>query len=116
MEERVDFIPVDLGDNAFMLVEARVPESGEAEVASLEQTLDAVTDAVQKVGAGLVQAMKAVGPTKFNIELGFALTVKEGKLVALLVNGTATANIKVTLEWTRTAALAPAAAPAASTP
>ena len=102
---QVEVIPIELGDGLVLMAEARVPATaGESEIVSMDKTLDAVTDAVRRVGEGLVDAMKAIGPKKFTIQLGFDLTVKEGQLVALLVSGSGTASIKVTLEWERSAA------------
>jgi Trypsin-co-occurring domain 1 len=52
---------------------------------------------------GIAQAVRSglekVTPSKTTVELGIALAVKNGKLTGLVVEGNASASLKVTLEW-----------------
>ncbi len=45
--------------------------------------------------------MDAAKPDKMTAELGLKLAVKSGKLTGMLVEGSGTASLKVTLEWQR---------------
>ncbi len=46
-------------------------------------------------------ALKAISPDKFSVEFGVEVTLKAGKLLALLCNGEGKANLKITLEWSK---------------
>ncbi len=52
---------------------------------------------------GFAELLKSIwdkaGPTKATIEVGFEIAVKSGKLTAILVEGSGTASMKVTMEW-----------------
>ena len=48
-----------------------------------------------------MNTLDKVRPQKAKIEFGIEVAMKEGQLTALLVQGTATANLKITLEWER---------------
>jgi hypothetical protein len=58
-----------------------------------------VTNALEAIGKELASAMVAIGPQKASVELGLEVAFEAGKLVALIANGSAKANLKVTLEW-----------------
>jgi len=47
----------------------------------------------------MLAAIKRVAPKKASVEFGVEASIESGKLVALLCNGEATANLKITLEW-----------------
>jgi len=95
-------VPVRIGERT-VYVEA-VSLEDEEEVAARLFALDdfagsigAVTDAVvDGVSAGL----RKVRPNKVAVEFGCEIGVESGKLTAILVKGTAKANVKVTMEWT----------------
>jgi hypothetical protein len=60
-----------------------------------------VTQTVTKLAESLGEALKSASPTKAAIELGVEFGLKEGKLVALIARGDAKANLKITLEWSK---------------
>jgi hypothetical protein len=76
---------------------------GEEEVAAKEGGLsfDNVTKPIQKVAQEIAKVIKDVQPSKATVSLGFEVATSEGQLTALLVKGTATANLAVTLEWVK---------------
>ena len=55
-------------------------------------TLEGVT---QSIRSGLAKAR----PERMTVELGIDLAVKNGVLTAMLVDGEASASLRVTLEW-----------------
>jgi Trypsin-co-occurring domain 1 len=48
----------------------------------------------------IVGALEAAKPEKATVEFGIDVGVESGQLTSMLVKGTGTATIKVTLEWT----------------
>jgi hypothetical protein len=60
--------------------------------ASLGALTGSVTDAV-------LSGMRKIKPAKVAVEFGCEVGVESGQLTAILVKGTAKANLKVTLEW-----------------
>lgn len=58
-----------------------------------------VTNALEAMGRELAEALARIAPQKAKVELGLEVGFEAGKLVALIANGSAKANLKVTLEW-----------------
>jgi Trypsin-co-occurring domain 1 len=58
-----------------------------------------ITHALEAMGRELAGALAKVSPQKAKVELGLEVGLAAGKLVALIANGSAKANLKVTLEW-----------------
>jgi len=58
----------------------------------VSQTLEGIAQAVHS-------GVEKVTPSKTTVELGIELAVKNGKLTGLVVEGSAAASLKVTLEW-----------------
>jgi Trypsin-co-occurring domain 1 len=89
-------------------------DSGEVEVSShVVDGLQNVLDAIQAVSCEIAEAMRAVRPDRFCVELGFEIKGEAGGLVAMLVRAGGTATVKVSLEWQKTTA--PTVVPAAAT-
>jgi hypothetical protein len=88
-------------DGVRFYVEAR-QDSAEHEVGStLTEGLGTAMDAIKTLGGHVAAASKAIGPDHFSIQLGFEFKLEQGTLVALLVRGSATANVTVNLQWDR---------------
>jgi hypothetical protein len=86
-------------DGVRFYVEAR-QDSTEHEVGSaLAEGLGSAMDAIKTLGNHVADAVKAIEPDHFGIELGFEFKLEQGTLVAMLVRGSATANVAVTLQW-----------------
>ena len=97
------------------VVEVALPNGATALVRATD--LDADAQVAQKVGwndilsfegvsetlEGIAQAVRSglakAAPSKTTVELGIDLAVKSGKLTSLVVEGDATASLRVTLEW-----------------
>ncbi|MER8044547.1 CU044_2847 family protein [Streptomyces sp. NPDC094032] len=78
--------------------EAEVPDGPDALRARLPD-LSGVTAALSSFAGQLGDALHRAAPDRAVVEFGCQLGVQAGKLTALVVQGTATANLKVTLEW-----------------
>jgi hypothetical protein len=98
-------VPVEADGKPLKLyVEAR-RGAGEQQISSKVPTnLDDVTATIRYVAGSVGSALADAAPDKFSVELGFELKAEAGGLVAILVNGSATATIKATLEWEPSAA------------
>lgn len=59
-----------------------------------------VTTAISGLGKSVAESVRAIGPDKFQIEIGMEFAIKNGHLVAIVARGSAKANFKLTMEWT----------------
>jgi hypothetical protein len=74
-------------------------DGGREEVGIADQIpVGQLTSVITGVARALGESLKAVSPSKAAVELGMEFAFKEGHLIA---RGTATANLKITLEWDR---------------
>lgn len=60
-----------------------------------------ITDLLTEVSIALSDALRKCSPNKAGLEIGIEFGIKEGQLVALIARGDTTANLKVTMEWTK---------------
>ena len=94
-------VEVTLPNGAVALVRAVAVDGGGATKTAFEGTFD--FDVVGMALSGIADTIKsglaAAAPDKVSVELGLEVAVKAGKLTALLVEGSGTASLKVTLEW-----------------
>jgi hypothetical protein len=92
------------GQTMLARVHANDPvDIGPRDVGLLEQlSFSGVTDTLQQIGGAVLSALEHVKPGRASVEFGLDLAVTSGKLTGLLVEGEATATLKVTLEWQRT--------------
>src|SRR5437762_2753378 len=62
-------------------------------------SLDRVMDQVAALASTVRDHLQDVAPTRATVEFGIGLSIKAGKLTALLVNGETDMSMKLTLEW-----------------
>jgi hypothetical protein len=60
---------------------------------------EGVLNSIEAIAATLAKTLDRVQPDKASVEFGIEVAVKEGVLTGLLVKGTTTGNLTVTLEW-----------------
>jgi hypothetical protein len=105
---RVDVVEVTLPSGQTMLARVHTTDpvdAGPSDIGLAEQlSFAGVTETLQQIGSAVVSALVQVRPERASVEFGLDLAVKSGKLTGLLVDGTANATLKVTLDWQRTAA------------
>jgi hypothetical protein len=101
MTDRNPTCPVTLPNGAVAHFEVRdLPGADSYEdVAALPLSFDSVVAAIEGVAGALGSTMKKLSPKSASVELGVELSAKEGKLLAVFVQGEGKANLKVTLEW-----------------
>lgn len=98
METRTEIIKVQLTNGAPLHVEVTAL-GGEEEVAFTLPSFQAVTDAIEGIADAVVTTLQKVKPKKASVEFGLEAALEAGQLTALLVKGTGSSNLKVTLEW-----------------
>jgi hypothetical protein len=94
-------IPIKLPNGAMLYIETPVLE-GKEKVAISLHNFDEVTHVLEGIAQSIATTMKKVKPRKATVEFGLEIALKSGKLATLLVEGSGTSNLKVTLEWGET--------------
>ena len=74
---------------------------------------EGVSGTMEGIAQAVRSGLEKVTPSKTTVEFGIELAVKNGKLTGLIVEGDASASLKVTLEW---GGQAEASVPEASVP
>jgi len=101
MADKTKIIPLKLSDGTIIKVE--VTPIGEQPVSAETRVFQQATKVIKSIAedvAGTLQNInQTVKPDKFSVKLGFQIGVESGELTALIVKGTGTANLEVTMEW-----------------
>lgn len=88
------------GDGTSRVLLEVVQRGGRENVSVLDSVpLEQITSVVTKLARGVLDAVVAAQPDKASVELGLEFGMESGSLVAIVARGTATANVKVTMEW-----------------
>lgn len=99
----VRVVEVMLPNKTVALVRATdLDEGGQvAEKVGWKDVLDfeGVSGTLEGIAHAVRSGLEKVTPSKTTVELGIDLAVKNGKLTGLIVEGDASASLKVTLEW-----------------
>lgn len=95
---RTEVVKIETTSGKIFHVEATLL-GGEEDVASGLMSFDGVADALQEISKAVVATIDAVKPQKASVEFGLEVAVESGKLTAMLVKGSGTASLNVTLEW-----------------
>ncbi len=98
MADTTRIIETKLGDETVLVKAVAIGGGQDVAKLGLPEFSD-VTKMVESVGASFYEALAAIAPKKASVEFGIEVALKSGKLVGLLVDGSGTATIKVTLEW-----------------
>ena len=102
MENRTDIVPVSFEDGTMLQVQVTML-GGMEPVGDKEGGLsfDNVTKSIKNIAGEIAKVIKDIQPNKATVSLGFDVATSEGQLTALLVKGTASASLTVTLEWVK---------------
>ena len=98
METRTEIIKAELINGATLHIQATVL-GGEEEVGFSLPSFKEITDAIEGIAESVVTTLKKVKPQKASVEFGLEVALEAGQLTALLVKGSGTSNLKITLEW-----------------
>lgn len=91
-------VEVQLEDGTTFYVKV-LESSGESEVSLRKASFEEAMKAIEGIGKRLNQAWGAIRPGKASVELGIDFTWQASKVMAVVVDGSATASMKITLEW-----------------
>lgn len=101
MTDKTKIIPLQLSDGTIIKVEAT--PIGEQPVSSQTRIFKEATQVIKSVAEDIAQTLKEiqqeVKPKKLSVKLGFQIGVESGQLTALIVKGTGSANLEITMEW-----------------
>lgn len=99
-EDRSEIVSAELEGGMSISIQA-TPLGGEELVGAPSGPLafKEVTDTVEGLAKVMIGTLKKVKPRAATVEFGLQIGVESGKLTALLVKGTGSANLKITLEW-----------------
>jgi|SRR5215213_52179 len=101
MEQRRNVVPVQTADGSVVQVQVTRLGGTEEDVAITDRLphFDEVGNAIEGLSKSIASSIEKVKPQKASVEFGIEVAVESGQLTALLVKGSGTANITVTLEW-----------------
>ena len=93
-------ISMAMSEDSFIKVRATVLDGGQnvANVSELIQFKE-VTDMIEKIADATMETLKKVKPDKASVEFGIEIAIEAGVATALIVKGSGTGNLKITLEW-----------------
>jgi hypothetical protein len=98
VETRTEIIKAELANGAILHIQATVL-GGEEEVAFTLPSFKEVADAIEGIAGSMATSLQKVKPQKASVEFGLEIALEAGQLTALLVKGSGTSNLKITLEW-----------------
>ncbi len=96
--DKTAVIKAELDNGTTIFIQSVMPE-GEEDVAFTTFSFKDITDAIEGIAESITSTLKKVKPHSASVEFGLEVSVDSGKLTALLVKGTGTANLKITLQW-----------------
>ncbi|MFI8519861.1 CU044_2847 family protein [Streptomyces sp. NPDC085481] len=93
---------VGLADGVLYVEAERLgPEQDLEGIGDRMPDLSGVTAALSSFAGQLGDALHRAAPDRATVEFGCQLGLDSGKLTALVVQGSASANLRVTLEWAK---------------
>lgn len=102
MPARNEVIPVRMPDGTTIQVMTSVIGPMGREVSADEaaiQTFEGVQKSIEAIASSMAKTLDKIQPDKASVEFGIEVAFKEGVLTGLLVKGSTTGNLTVTLEW-----------------
>jgi len=101
-------VPVILSNGMRLLVQTSDVPTREEKVAFVPGDLkfEDVLSIIEGFATDIGGLLKRVSPDKATIEFGVEMSLEAGKLTALIVKGTGSANLKISLEWDKSSASA----------
>ncbi|MBW4684791.1 MAG: hypothetical protein KME40_06735 [Komarekiella atlantica HA4396-MV6] len=97
MELQTRIISVELTDGTHVRVEATL--IGERKINFQTQPFNEVTVAIESLTKEIAEIVHKAKPDKASVKFGIEICIESGRLIPLLVKGTSTANLEITLEW-----------------
>jgi NTP-dependent ternary system trypsin peptidase co-occuring protein len=93
-------VKADVGEGRVIQIEARPTGSAEGDVGiGKVLSFQGVVDSIEAISASVVTAIDKAKPDKASVEFGIDVGVEAGQLTSLLVKGSGSATMKITLTW-----------------
>lgn len=103
MISKTKIIPLKLSDGTVVKVE--VTPIGEQPVSSETRVFQKATTVIKSIANDIAATLKEINenvkPDSFSVTLGLEIGVESGELTTLIVKGTGTANLEITMEWNK---------------
>ncbi|HKV60154.1 MAG TPA: CU044_2847 family protein [Ktedonobacteraceae bacterium] len=100
VKSQTKIIGAEFADGTTFFVQAKVL-GGESDVGIKFSSFEKVTKGIESFATTLANAWKKAEPNKAIVEFDLEFAFESGELMALFVNGSTTASMKVTLEWNK---------------
>jgi hypothetical protein len=97
MEFQTRIISVELADGTNVKVEATPLD--DRKINFTARPFSEVTTAIESLTKEIAETLQKVKPDRASVKFGIEIGIECGKLTPLLVKGTSTANLEITLEW-----------------
>lgn len=91
-------VKVTLANGTTVLVQA-LSVGGEAPVGIRSVPFEKIVGAVEGIAQSLTEVWKKARPSRASVEFGVDFAWDAGELLAMFVDGSASASMKITLEW-----------------
>jgi hypothetical protein len=98
METRTEIIKAELANGSILYIQATTL-GGEEEVSFTVPSFKEVTTAIEGIAESIAATLQKVKPSKASVQFGIEIALEAGQLSALLVKGSGTSNLNITLEW-----------------
>src|SRR5438132_12066625 len=95
---RTEIVEAQLKDGPIIRIQA-TSLGGQERVGIGLPSFQEVTDAVEGIAKSVMTTLEKVKPRRAIVEFGLEIGLESGKLTAIIVKGSGTANLKITLEW-----------------
>ncbi|MEU8662790.1 CU044_2847 family protein [Actinoplanes philippinensis] len=92
-------IPVRLDGETVIKIDTVAGAGGEEDIAHRLPTFDGFAVALSKIAASVRSGLEQVQPARAVVEFGVDVSLEAGQLTAMIVKGSGTAHVTVTMEW-----------------
>jgi hypothetical protein len=104
MESGLQRVPIQLPSGVIWAEAETIGEiTGRVDVARISDarpfSIDVIRTAIEGLSHVVQEALASAKPDRATVEFGLEVGVESGKLTALWVKGTGTANLKISLTW-----------------
>jgi ribosomal protein S5 len=97
-ESRTEIVEAKLEGGQIIRIQA-TSLGGQERVGMTLPSFKEVTDALEGIAQSVMTSLIKVKPRKATVEFGLEIGLESGNLTAIIVKGSGTANLKITLEW-----------------
>lgn len=88
-------------NNTPVQLEVQAAGDRETDVTMRTPSFDGVVNSIKEISGELTKALSELTPDRATLEFGVDVGIEAGQLTALLVKGSGSATLRITLEWGR---------------